>query len=130
MFAAHVSPGLLGTQRVVLADELVCRQNVGRQRIHLVVGKRHRLLPRHRSPNVVKNGGCVWPEVGDGFHRRRDVGNRTATDERSGALGAAFPVLTVAQRAFRHIDLGAFSGRAAANGQAGTVWVNDARSTG
>ena len=34
------------------------------------------------------------------------------------------------QRAFRHIDLGAFSGRAAANGQAGTVWVNDARSTG
>src|SRR6516162_9251867 len=53
----------LGGHRVVFADQLVLRQNIGGQRIYLVVGECHRLLPWHRPPDIVEHCWRVWPEI-------------------------------------------------------------------
>src|SRR5262249_58822931 len=47
---------------IVLADEFVERENVSSQRVDFVVGERSRLLPRHRSPDIVEEGCGIGPE--------------------------------------------------------------------
>src|ERR1700747_2647203 len=44
----------LGVHRVVVADELVQREDIGGQRVDLVVRQSPGLLPRHRAPGGVE----------------------------------------------------------------------------
>src|SRR5258706_15445568 len=56
-----------GVHRVVLADQLVECEQISGQGINFVVSKRLRLLPRHRTPNIIENRRRIPPEIGDGL---------------------------------------------------------------
>src|SRR5258706_2761685 len=69
-----------GVHRVVLADQLVLREDVGGERIDFVVGERARLLIGHRPPDEIEHGGGIAPEVGDRLGRVDAGAERTAAD--------------------------------------------------
>src|SRR5258707_9173303 len=87
-----------GVHRVVLADQLVLREDVGGERIDFVVGERARLLPGHCPPDEIEDGGGVAPEVGDRLRRIDAAGERSPADQRG--KGPPFAVLPRAQGAF------------------------------
>jgi hypothetical protein len=104
---------------LVLADDLVQGEQVGGERVDLIVG-RASSLERHRPPDEIENGGGIAPEVTDGFRRLDGARERGAADENV-AGGTALAGLAVAHRAFRGEDRRALSGGAAARGQSGAV---------
>src|SRR6266850_92665 len=111
-----------GVHRVVLADQLVLREDKGGERIDFVVGQRARLLPRHRPPNEVEDGGGIAPEVGDRLRRIDAARERSAADQRG--KRPALAVLAVAQGALLREDARALRGRAAADRQARAVGLD------
>jgi len=88
----------LGVHRVVLADQLVERENVSGQSVDFLVGERPWLLPRHRASDVVEDCRRIGPEISDGLLRVYAGDWRTA--HQAGA-DAAFAVLAVAGQALR-----------------------------
>src|SRR6266851_2697984 len=107
-----------GVHRVVLADQLVLREDKGGERVDFVVGERARLLPRHRPPDEVEDGRRIAPEVGDSL-RRVDPVDRAAAHDRGG--NPALAPFAVAHRALLREDALALRGRAATGRQAGSV---------
>src|SRR4029077_15809321 len=76
---------------VVLADELVEREDIGAQGIDLLVRQRARLRPRHGAPDVIARRGRVGPEIADGLFRLdARLRQRGGADKRPGGapLGA------------------------------------------
>src|SRR6266853_3843300 len=63
----------LGVDRQPRVDQLVLRQDVGRQSIDVVIGEGARLGPRHRPSNVVEQRRRIGPVVGDGRCRFIDA---------------------------------------------------------
>src|SRR6266850_1375240 len=102
----------LGVHRVVLADQLVLREDKSGERIDFVVGERARLLKGHRPPDEIEDGGGVAPEVCDRLHGIDAAGERSPADQRG--KDPAFAALAVAQGAFLRENLRALGGRAAA----------------
>src|SRR5258706_4393065 len=111
----------VGVHRVVLADQLVEREQVSGQCIDLVVGKRLRLLPRHCTPNIIKNRRRIRPEIGDGLNRFH-AGQWRSSDQRG--IGSALAVFAVACCTFFRVNAGALRGRAAARRQTAAVRKN------
>src|SRR5262249_31771704 len=103
----------LRVHHVVLADDLVERQDVGGERVDRVVRKRLRLLPRHRPPGEVEDRCGIGPIIADQLSRRRIAATEWATPD-EGATRAARALLAVAERAgIFGVDLGTLRGRAA-----------------
>src|SRR5882762_5394329 len=92
-----------GVHRVVLADQLVLREDEGGERIDFVVGERARLLPGHRPPDEIEDGGGVAPEVGDRLRRIDAAGERGPADQRG--KDPPFAVLPMAQGTLLREDL-------------------------
>src|SRR5215472_4404927 len=103
----------LRVHRLALGDELVEREDIRDERVHLVVRQRARRLERHRAPYEVERGGGIAPEVGDGLGRLDSAGEGRGADE-CGREGRAFRRLAVAHRALRGEDRRALRGGAAA----------------
>src|SRR5256885_5436682 len=118
---AHLGQGF-GVHRVVLADQLVLRQDEGGERIDFVVGERARLLPGHRPPDEVEDGRGIAPEIGDGLRRIDTAAKRSAADQ--GGKDAALAILPVAKSALLREDARALRGRAAADRQARALGLN------
>src|SRR6516164_3875110 len=55
----------LRVHHVILADDLVEREDVGSQCVDFIVGECLRLLPRHRPARIVEDGRGIWPIVAD-----------------------------------------------------------------
>src|SRR5258708_3373430 len=55
---------------VVLSDYAVELQDVGDDRIYLVIAERFGFVQRHGASHVVEHGRGVGPETADGLHRR------------------------------------------------------------
>src|SRR5216110_513573 len=111
-----------GVHRVVLADQLVLREDKGGERVDFVVGERARLLPGHRPPDEVEDGGGIAPEVGDRLRRIDAARDRSPADQ--GGKGPALAVLAVAQGTLLREDARALCGRAAAARQARAVGLD------
>src|SRR5262249_42364745 len=50
---------------IIFADYLIERENIGGERVYLVVRERLRLLPRHRTPPVIEYFGGIRPISSD-----------------------------------------------------------------
>jgi glucose/arabinose dehydrogenase len=112
----------LRVHRVVRADQFIARENVGRQRVSLIVSQRMRHLRRHGPADEIKNGGRIRPEVPDGFLRRIDADEFTVADQR--ILIAALAIFAVTRGAFFRENRNALRGRTAAFRQSGAVGQN------
>src|SRR6516164_4322283 len=111
----------LGVDYVFLADDLVKRENVGGDRVDLVVAERLRLLPRHGAPDEVEHRGGVGPVVADQLLRFLVWRvQRTAADQRAARPAAAL-VAVAGGAAVVGINLRALRGRAAAGRQTDAV---------
>src|SRR5215813_10541975 len=106
----HLGKGLR-VHLVLLADQLVLRQDVRRQSVDLVVAQRARLRERHRPADEVEERRRVGPEIGDGLGRAH-VLHRRGADERG--ADAALALLAVAGSALLRVDRRALRGGAAA----------------
>src|SRR5882672_38265 len=110
----------LRVHHLVLGDELVEREEVRDERIHLVIRERPRRLERHRPADEVERRGGIAPEIGDRLGRLDAAGEGRGADERRRG-GRPLRAFAVAHRAFRGEDRRALRGGAAARGQAGAV---------
>src|SRR2546421_8240515 len=108
---AHLGQSF-GVHRVVLADQLVLREDIGGERIDFVVGERARLLPGHRPPDEIEDGRGIAPEGGDRLRRIDAARERSAADQRG--KGPALAVLAVAQGALLPEDADSLGGSPAA----------------
>src|SRR5262249_12900344 len=114
----------LRVDHVILADDLVEREDVGSQCVDFIVGECLRLLPRHRPARVVEDGRGIGPIVADQLYRISvSAVERAAADQRAARPSAA--LLAVAERAsVVGVDLGALRGCPAAGRQTDAVRRN------
>src|SRR3954471_23399626 len=109
----HLRQGL-GIHRITLADELVGGEDVGGERIDLVVAERARVGPGHRTADVVEQRRGIGPEILDGLERLDAVALELALGDERGAPATLAALAVTGDAAFLDIELGAFAGSAAA----------------
>src|SRR5262245_2156984 len=80
----------LRVDHVILADDLVEREDVGSQCVDFIVGECLRLLPRHRPARVVEVGRGIGPIVPDQLTGSRSV-LLSGPPPTSGPLGPPLP---------------------------------------
>src|SRR5262245_22200460 len=86
------------------ANYLIERENIGGERVYLVVRERLRLLPRYRTPRVIEYGRGVRPIVADQLYRIAIGGiERTTADQRT-ARAAATLLAMAGRAAVRGVD--------------------------
>src|SRR5205823_11052088 len=79
----------LCVHRIIFANYLIERENIGGEGVYLVVRERLRLLPRHRTPRVIEYGRGIRPIVADQLYRIA-IGaiERTTADQRAARAAA------------------------------------------
>src|SRR5262249_33313437 len=88
----------LRVHHIILADDVIESENVGGERVHLVIGKRLRLRPRHRTACVIEYGRGVRPVVANELYGIAVGGiERTAADQRTARTAGA--LFAMAERA-------------------------------
>src|SRR5262249_23874312 len=89
---------------IIFADYLIERENIGGERVYLVVRERLRLLPRHRTPRVIEYCRGIRPIVADLLYRIAIGGiERTTADQRT-ARATATLLAMAARAAVRGVD--------------------------
>src|SRR5262245_11410834 len=94
----------LCVHRIIFTNYLIERENIGGERVYLVVRERLRLLPRHRTPRVIEYGRGIRPIVADQLYRIAIGGiERTTADQRT-ARAAATLLAMAGRAAVRGVD--------------------------
>ena len=116
----HLGQGLR-VHHLILRDQIVGGEQVGAERVDLVVGERVRRRPRHGAADIVEQRRRPGPEIGDGLERRDAIaGERRIADH--DVARAAFAVVAVTEvAALVDIELGALRGGAASGRQIAAV---------
>src|SRR5262249_48049423 len=94
----------LCVHRIIFANYLIERENIGGERVYLVVRERLRLLPRHRTPRVIEYGRGIRPIVADQLYRIAIGGIEGTTADQRTAPAAATLLAMAGRAAVRGVD--------------------------
>ena len=110
----------LRVQNIILPNDPIQIEDVGRDRVELIVGQGLRLLERHCATDVVEERGCIGPVASDRLNGHL-VRPERANPADECIVRSPSTFLPVTRLALREVDLGASYGCAPPRWKADSV---------